>query len=87
MKLAALLLILCIAPCFFIIPVFCGPVEISLSQETNFCFLMAFEVTSDTLILAETISYQNIPRIFTRVSDISELLTIPIFSVVKDRPS
>ncbi len=86
MRFIAIILILCVVPCLFIIPVLCGPVELSLSEEEDFCILLAFAATSDVLILAEAITYPSIPEGSTFLKDTPELFNIPIVFFVKDRP-
>ena len=80
------ILILCIVPCLFIIPVFCAPVEVSFIEDKDFCPLLSFAVTSDALILAGSISDLNIPEGFIPLNDIFELSNIPLISFEKDKP-
>ncbi len=82
----AAVLILCITPCLFIIPVFCAPIELTILEKTDFCPLLSFAITSDTLILAEAIIYPGIPEGFTPLEDNDELFNPPIVFFAKDKP-
>ena len=86
MRLVALLLALCVMPCLFIIPVLCDPVELSISEEEDFCLILPFVITSDVLILAEAIIYPSIPDGFTLLKNDAEFFHIPLVFFVKDKP-
>jgi len=85
-KIVAINLILCIVPCLFMLPVFCGPQELVLSEEEDFCPLLTFAITSDALILAEAIEYPDIPMGFTLLEDIQGVFNLPVICFVKDKP-
>ncbi|GBE06197.1 MAG TPA: hypothetical protein ENG95_03370 [Nitrospirae bacterium] len=86
MRSAAVLLLLCVIPCFFIIPVLCGPVELSIGEENNFCWIMSFINTSDALILAPSITYLGIAEGVAFLKDTQEPFNIPLVFSKKDRP-
>jgi hypothetical protein len=85
-RLVSLCLISCIAPCLFIIPVFCSPIEMSISQEQDFCPLVAFTVTSDTLILSENIDIHTMPQEFTFLMHKSAVFNLSVVSSEIDKP-
>lgn len=85
-KIVILLLISCVVPCLFVIPIFCEPQEVTLSEKEDFCPILSFAVTSNTLILAEPVTYISVPEGYTILKDIPQVITLPVFHSVKDKP-
>jgi hypothetical protein len=85
-KATALCLVFCIMPCLFIIPVFCAPLEATISGGEDFCPLLAFTVTSDTPLLAETIDSHSLLGEFTFVMQKPEVLNLPVLSFKINKP-
>lgn len=86
MERIAMILILCVAPCLFVIPVLCGPLETSLSSAEEHCPIMIFVSASDTLILAEDITYLSKPKSSTLLSKYKETLNLPIVFSLEEKP-
>ncbi len=85
-KTTALCLVFCIMPYLFIIPVFCAPLDLTISEKADFCPLLAFTVTSDTPLLAETIEIHSILGEFTSLVQKSAVFNLPILSFKINKP-
>ncbi len=86
MRKTAIVLLLCVIPCLFIIPIFCAPTGLSVSEEAEFCPLLSFTSTSNVLILAESITDFSVPDDNSFLIENIRPLNIPLFSSAIDKP-
>lgn len=60
--------------------------QMTISEEEDFCILLYFAATSDALLLAETISDMTIAEDSSVLDENKEIISIPVVVYSLDKP-